>query len=152
MFLYYEGNQEETNAVKKVHPDGKIWLHTGDLGFIDNEGYITLNGRARRVIIRRGFKISAYTIEDKIYELPFVKECVAVEVQDRTEEQVPMAYVVLNETDFNSDDIKKSIIDKCRSELKEYEIPKHLRIVDKCHIHKTGNTILDCLKLKETIM
>lgn len=138
MFLYYEGNQEETNAVKKIHPDGKTWLHTGDLGFIDDDGYITLNGRARRVIIRRGFKISAYTIEDKICELPFVKECVAVEVQDKDEEHVPMAYVVLNETDLNSADIQKSIMDKCRSELKEYEIPKYLRIVEKLPYTQNG--------------
>lgn len=138
MFLYYEGNQKETNAVKKVHPDGKVWLHTGDIGFIDDEGYITLNGRARRVIVRRGFKISAYTIEDKICELPFVKECVAVEVQDKAEEHVPMAYIVLDETDFNSYDIKKIIIDKCRCELKEYEIPKYLRIVNKLPYTKNG--------------
>lgn len=115
MFLYYEGNQEETNAVKKVHPDGKIWLHTGDLGFIDDDGYITLNGRARRVIVRRAFKISAYTIEDKICELPYVKECVAVEVHDSEEEHVPMAFIVLNETDLNIDDIQKGIMDKCKT-------------------------------------
>ena len=93
MFMYYEGNQEEINAIKKIHSDEKIWLHTGDLGFIDEEGFITLSGRARRVIIRRAFKISAYTIEDKICELPFVKEWVAVEVQDKVEEHVPMAFV-----------------------------------------------------------
>lgn len=138
MFLYYERNQEETNAAKKIHPDGKTWLHTGDLGFIDEEGFITLNGRARRVIIRRAFKISAYTIEDKICELPFIKECVAVEVQDKVEEHVPMAYVVLNEPDLNADDIQQNIMDKCRSELKEYEIPKYLRIVDKLPYTQNG--------------
>lgn len=138
MFMYYEGNQEETDAVKKVHPDGRTWLHTGDLGFIDEDGYITLSGRARRVIVRRAFKISAYTIEDKICEHPAVKECVAVEVPDKAEEHVPMAYVVLNEYDLNADDIRKSILDKCRSELKEYEIPKYLRIVDELPYTQNG--------------
>lgn len=68
-----------------MHPDGKVWLHTGDLGAIDEDGFLTLQGRARRVIVRRGFKISAYTIEDKICEHPAVKEYVAVEVIDQEE-------------------------------------------------------------------
>lgn len=131
MFLYYESNQEETNLVKKLHDDGKVWLHTGDIGFIDEDGFLTLNGRARRVIVRRAFKISAYTIEDKICEHPAVKECVAVEVDDAVEEHVPMAYVVLNDSVVDQSSIKQSILEKCNSELKEYEIPKYLHIVEK---------------------
>ena len=129
MFLCYEGNLDETNAVKQLHPDGKVWLHTGDLGFVDEEGFITLNGRARRVIVRQGFKISAYTIEDKISEHPDVKECVAVEVQDSIEEHVPMAYVVLKNDTVDHETISQSILEKCHCELKEYEIPKYIRIV-----------------------
>jgi long-chain acyl-CoA synthetase len=129
MFLYYESNEEETNSVKRMHSDGKIWLHTGDLGNVDNEGFITLGGRARRVIVRQGFKISAYTIEDKITEHSAVKECVAVEVKDVIEEHVPMAYIIPKDTTVNEETIIQSVLDKCRSELKEYEIPKYFRIV-----------------------
>ena len=95
MFLYYEGNQYETETVKRKHPDGNIWLHTGDLGIIDEDGFVFLQGRLRRVIVRKGFKISAYTIEDKICEHPTVKECVAVEVKDNEEEHVPMAKMII---------------------------------------------------------
>ena len=129
MFLYYEGNPDETNAVKQIHPDGKVWLHTGDLGFIDEDGFITLNGRARRVIVRQGFKISAYTIEDKISEHPDVKECGAVEVKDSAEEHVPMTYIVLKDDMADQESVKKSIYNKCRCELKAYEIPKYFQIV-----------------------
>lgn len=129
MFLYYEGNPDETNAVKQIHPDGKVWLHTGDLGFVDEDGFITLNGRARRVIVRQGFKISAYTIEDKISEHPDVKECVAVEVKDPVEEHAPMAYIILKDNAADPKTAKQSIYQKCRSELKEYEIPKYFQIV-----------------------
>ena len=138
MFLHYEGDSEATNAVKKIHSDGKLWLHTGDLGFIDEEGFVTLCGRMRRVIVRSAFKISAYTIEDKICEHPAVKECVAVEVKDEKEEHVPMAYIVLKEDAGNIDNVKKSIVDKCCSELKEYEIPKYFRIVDSLPYTQNG--------------
>lgn len=128
-FLYYEGNQAETEKAKRLHPDGMFWLHTRDIGFIDEEGFVIFNGRARRVIVRQGFKISAYTIEDKICEHSSVKECVAVEVKDYVEEHVPMAYIVLKDTFANQEDVEKSIYDKCYRELKEYEVPKYFRIV-----------------------
>lgn len=129
MFLHYEGNPEETKAVKQIHSDGKTWLHTGDLGFVDKDGFVTLSGRARRVIVRQGFKISAYTIEDKITEHPAVKECVAVEVKDTNEEHVPMAYIVLQDEKADVESAKQSIYEKCAAELKEYEIPKYFIVV-----------------------
>lgn len=138
MFLYYEENDEETKAVKRLHSDGKIWLHTGDLGFIDEEGFVTLSGRARRVIVRRAFKISAYTIEDKICEHPSVKECVAVEVEDTIDEHVPMAYIVLKDDVSDEDRVKQSIYEKCHSELKEYEIPKYFQIVESLPYTQNG--------------
>lgn len=138
MFLYYDGNPTETSAVKQLHPDGKTWLHTGDLGFVDEDGFITLNGRARRVIVRQAFKISAYTIEDKITEHPDVKECVAVEVKDPVEEHVPMVYIILKSDDINIETAKQSIYQKCCSELKEYEIPKYFRIVKELPYTQNG--------------
>lgn len=129
MFLYYDGNPQETSAVRKTHPDGKVWLHTGDLGFVDEEGYITLQGRLRRVIIRKAFKISAYTIEDKICEHPDVKECVTVEVKDEIEEHVPMAYIVLKDGVTDVQKAEQSIYELCNRELKDYEVPKYIRIV-----------------------
>lgn len=131
MFLHYEENMQETEKIKKMHADGKVWIHTGDIGFIDEDGFIWLGGRVRRVIIRNAFKISAYTIEDKICEHLAVKECVAVEVEDDKERHVPMAYIVLQEEYKDKiDSVKDSIYEKCHNELKEYEIPKYFRFVD----------------------
>lgn len=139
MFIGYENNIEETNKVKKMHEDGNIYLHTGDLGSIDEEGFITVSGRMRRVIVRLAFKISASTIEDKICEHPAVKECVAVGVDDVVEEQSPMAYIVLkDEFKGNEDMIENDIFNKCKSELKGYEIPKYFRIVDKLPYTQNG--------------
>ncbi len=148
MFLYYEGNEAETELIKKLHPDGKVWLHTGDLGYVDECGFITLSGRARRVIVRRAFKISAYTIEDKICEHPLVKECVAVEVYDEIDEHVPMAYIVLKDGCSDEENIRQSIYDKCRSELKEYEIPKYFRIVESLPYTQNGKYDFRSLELQ----
>ena len=156
-FLYYERNRTDTDAVKRVHADGKIWLHTGDLGIVDEDGYVFLKGRLRRVIIRLGFKISAYTIEDKISEHPAVKECVAVEVKDKDEEHVPMAFVLLNEGYNDETAVINDILKKCEKELKAHEIPKHIKVVpelpytqngkyDFRALEKQGNEYVDCLE------
>ena len=156
LFLGYKGDEEATRSVKKVHSDGKMWLHTGDIGYVDEEGYVVLSGRARRVIVRQGFKISAYTIEDKLCEHPIVKECVAVEVNDEHEEHVPMAFIVLQERGEYEDAID-SIIDKCKTELKEYEVPKYFKCVESLPytpngkydfrlLEQMGNEYVDSLK------
>lgn len=159
VMLRYENNKEETTNTKQVHPDGSVWIHTGDLGFIDEDGFVHLQGRSRRVIVRRGFKISAYTIEDKITEHPAVKECVAVEVTDPEEEHVPMVFVVFND-DYSKDweSVKQSIFYKCQKEMKEYEVPKYIQIIDELPytpngkydfrlLEKLGNYIRDNILL-----
>lgn len=158
LFLYYEGNNDDNDSVKKIHSDGKVWLHTGDLGIVDNEGYVFLKGRLRRVITRFGFKISAYTIEDKISEHPAVKECVAVEVNDKEEEHVPMVFILLNEGHKDESAIIESILKKCEKELKAHEIPKHIKIVSELPytqngkydfraLEKIGNEYVDSLNI-----
>ena len=130
-FLRYEGNEEATKKTLKMHDDGNIWLHTGDQGYIDEDGYIFLLGRNERVIIRLGFKLSAYTIEDAITALPFVSECITVEVPDEDEEHVPMSYVTLKQgINLKPEEAEEMIKMELKNTLKENEIPKYIRIVD----------------------
>lgn len=162
--LYYQDNEEETKKIIQTHPDGKSWIHTGDLGYIDEDGFVHLKGRARRVIVRLGFKISAYTIEDKISQHPAVKECVAISVKDEQEEHVPMVYIRLkDEYKAMSDTMEIDIYEKCKKELKEYEIPKHFKIVDELPytqngkydfvlLEKQGNEYVDNLSKDDKVL
>jgi len=148
MFLYYDGNEEETGIVKRVHPDGKTWIHTGDLGIIDEEGFVFLKGRIRRVIVRKGFKISAYTIEDAITKMPEIKECAAVQVDDEEDGHVPMVFVVPAEPGaIAPEEFKKLILARCKVALKSYEIPKHIMIEEA--LPYTANNKYDFKKLEE---
>ncbi len=147
-FLCYEGNEKETAIVKRVHKDGKTWIHTGDLGMIDEDGFVFLKGRIRRVIIRRGFKISAYTIEDAVTKLEEIKECIAVQVNDPDDGHAPMIFAVPAELGkFTDEELKRIIIEKCYKELKTYEVPKHIVIADA--LPYTDNKKYDFKKLEE---
>ena len=145
-FLEYAGNPKETALVKQVHPDGKSWIHTGDLGTVDEEGFLHLEGRLKRVIIRRAFKIFPGTIENVINSHPMVKECVTVGVNDSEELSVPMAFISFKP---ECNDIQKALDEVsalCENLLKEYEVPKYFECVDE--IPYTQNNKQDYRKLE----
>ena len=128
-FLEYQNNPEATANTLRIHKDGKKWLHTGDLGYIDSDGFIFVKGRNERVITRLGFKLSAYTIEDAIASIPFISECVTVEVPDKEEEHVPMAFVVKKkDCSLDNDKVIQAVKESCFHILKENEIPKYILV------------------------
>jgi len=146
VFLEYLNNPTETSSIKVTHNDGLIWYHTGDLGFVDEEGYITLLGRTRRVITRAGFKISAYLIEQKITELDEIAEACVVEAKDEIEEHVPFAFIKLKKN-VSTEDITGKVLTKCRKELKVHEIPKYVKVIEE--IPYTPNRKYDISQLEE---
>lgn len=67
VMLGYYANEKETNQLLRVHSDGKTWIHSGDLGYMDSDGFVFIEGRTKRLIIRHdGFKIFPTLIENKI--------------------------------------------------------------------------------------
>ena len=127
VFVEYLNNPEETSKIKQIH-DGEEWIHTGDIGRVDEEGYVFISGRSKRLIKRMAFKISPDTIESVIMTIPEVKDCVVVGVPDEVETEVPMAFIELN-NEYNEmyKEIEAKILIKCQEELPDYEIPKHIQ-------------------------
>ncbi len=129
VFVGYLNNEEETKKIKQTHKDGSQWIHTGDLGIVDSDGYIFITGRSKRLIKKEAFKISPDTIENVIMNVKGVKDCVVVGVPDvnHDESSVPMAFIELQpEFDGNFEDFKQIIIQTCQEELPDYEIPEYI--------------------------
>lgn len=134
VFKEYLNNEEETKRIKQLHSDGLEWVHTGDLGYVDQDGYVYITGRAKRLIKREAFKIALDTIENVIMKLKQIKDCVVVGVPDLEHEGsfVPMAYVELQpEFTVNFEEVKRLIEETCVSELPDYEHPKYIVQIDK---------------------
>lgn len=145
MFVKYENNSIATNDILKKHDDGNVYMHTGDYGYVDEDGYLFITGRKERVIVRLGFKLSSYTIEDAICKMDEIAECIAVEVPDIEEEHVPMVFVVPSERcNKERTELEKIILQHCNNILKENEIPKYILIVDK--LDYTANNKYDFKK------
>ncbi|MCQ2535910.1 MAG: acyl--CoA ligase [Lachnospiraceae bacterium] len=128
VFIEYIGNKQATNQIKRVHGDGKAWIHTGDLGYVDEDGYVYITGRCKRIIKRASFKIAPETIEEKVMTIDDVKDCVVVGVPDDKEMEVPFVFVELSGgKEISSDDILR----RCRDLLPDYEVPKFAEIIEK---------------------
>lgn len=146
LFVEYLNNPSETNRIKEIDENGKEWVSSGDLCYIDNDGFIFTKGRNRRIIKKEAFKISPDTIEEVIMNIPFVKECVVVGVNDKKSISVPMAFVVVDEEIKDYDEAKKIVFEKCKQELPDYEVPSYVEIIEK--IPYTQNNKYDFVKLE----
>lgn len=96
MMLKYFDNDKETNKVKVKHNDG-YWIHSGDLGYINEEGIVFVKDRIKRMIIRSGFKVFPSEIENLFVNHYAVESCAVVGIPDATDVTAPKACVVLKE-------------------------------------------------------
>lgn len=120
----YKDNLDATNEMKRVHPDGTVWVHTDDLGYMDEEGRIYHQGRAKRMITRSGGKIWLGTLEDAIKSHPAIDNCCCVKLDDEEEREVPVAHVVLKD-DSVSDTVFDEIDTIVKQNCPEIYVPKY---------------------------
>lgn len=148
LFKEYLNNPEETEKIKTTY-DGIQWIKSGDLGYIDSDGYVYLKGRARRLIIDKlGYKISPDNSENIISNLEQVNECVVVGVEVAEHDCVPMAFIELNNEYKGSEDVMDYIKEVCSENLKEYERPKIFKEIEKIP-HKQNGGKEDFLLLEK---
>lgn len=118
----YLNDESETNTALQVHKDGHIWLHTGDLGYMDEEGFVFYKGRLKRMIISSGYNVYPSHIEEVIESHPAVLQCTVVGVPHPYKQEVPKAFIVLKEG-YVAMFIKEDIKAYCKKKLSKYMIP-----------------------------
>jgi long-chain acyl-CoA synthetase len=102
------------------------WLHTGDLGKIDADGFITITGRKKDLIISAGENIYPREIEELLAQHPKVKECAVIGVKDEVRGEVPKAFVIARDGETLDE---KELRAFCRDRLANYKVPKHFDVV-----------------------
>lgn len=146
LMLGYLNNETETNNALQIHDDGHIWLHTGDLGSMDEDGFIFYKGRIKRMIISSGYNIFPSHIEDIIESHPAVLQCTVVGMKHPYKKEVPKAYIVLKEG-FHGLFIKQKIKEYCTKNLEYHMIP--YKFVYRKNLPKTKIGKVDFKKLME---
>ena len=98
IMMGYFNNKEETDNVMRVHPDGQVWVHSGDLGVLDEDGFLFIKGRIKRMITRfDGHKVFPIQLEGMLGGVNNVSSCAVVGVKDRSRAmgELPLAVIEL---------------------------------------------------------
>lgn len=136
----YYNNETETNSVIKKHDDGLMWVHSGDIGYIDKDGFVFIKDRIKRVVIRHdGFKVFPSLIEKTVDRNDNVVSNCAVGVADTSHSQgkLPVVFAVLKDG-CNADVVKKELFKLCQKELPEYVQPVDFIFIDKMPLTPIG--------------
>ena len=123
VMLGYLNEEEETKNVLRKHKDGKIWMHSGDLGYKDEDDCIFFKTRLKRMIVTSGYNVYPGQIEQIILEHPFVEKCVVVGLPHPYKKEVVKAYIVLKPGLVLNSEIKRSIKDHCKKNIAGYALP-----------------------------
>ena len=123
----YYNKPEETAILLRRHPDGRVWAHTGDMGYLDEDGFVYLDSRIKRMIIRHdGFKVFPSMIENVVSRHPAVHQCSVVGCTDKDHVQgrLPFVYIVLKaDTTAKKKQVIRELERMCAEELPEYVQP-----------------------------
>lgn len=138
----YYNKPEETAILLRRHPDGRVWAHTGDMGYLDEDGFVYLDSRIKRMIIRHdGFKVFPSMIENVVSRHPAVHQCSVVGCADKdhTQGRLPFVYIVLK---ANTTAKKKQVIRElermCAEELPEYVQPVAYKFISSMPMTPVG--------------
>jgi len=134
----YYNNQEETDIALHTHKDGNIWLHTGDLGSMDEDGFIKYSSRLKRMIISSGYNIYPNMIEQLIETHPSVAKCIVVGIPHKHKMEVPKAYVVLKNRKTKKELLLLEFKKICKNNLPKYSWPYKYEFVDELPVTKVG--------------
>lgn len=153
LMLGYYGMPEETANLLRRHSDGRVWAHTGDLGYMDEQGFVYVESRIKRIIIRHdGFKVFPSMIENVISRHPAVQQCSVVGCADKEHVQgrLPFVYLVLEPSAVSK---KKQIIrelrEMCAEGLPEYVQPIAYKFISSMPMTPIGK--VDYRRLEEEV-
>ena len=119
----YMNHPDETKDTLRKNSDGLTWVYSGDLGSMDNEGFVYFHGRAKRMIISSGYNIYPGQIENILDAHELVQMSCVIGVPDAYRMQKVKAFVKLASGVMPSDETKKIIMEYCKKNIAKYALP-----------------------------
>ena len=123
VMLEYVKHPQETAQTRRVHADGLTWIHTGDLGVMDEEGYIYFRQRIKRMIVTSGYNVYPSQIENILDAHEAVHMSCVIGVRDPYKMQKVKAYIVLKPGYEPSDATRQMLMDYCKKHIAKYALP-----------------------------
>lgn len=148
VMLGYVNDKEETDKAIRTHEDGTQWLHTGDLGYLEN-GVLHFTSRLKRMIISNGYNIYPTELENILNKSKYVASSVVVSVKDKVRSEAPKAIIVLKQGVSKTGDIKNEIIEFCKKNIPKNAQIKEIEFADSLPTTKIGKINYRILEKKK---
>ena len=126
VMLGYMDNPEETARTLRRHADGRLWLHTGDLGYMDADGFVYFRQRIKRMLITNGYNVYPSQLENVIDGHEKVLLSCVIGVRDEQRGQRIKAYIVPMPGIEPNDALKEEILDYCKERIAGYALPREV--------------------------
>ncbi len=147
----YKDNEKATNELIHIHADNKKWVHTGDLAYIDEDGFIFLVGRIKRIILvcnsEMGYKAFPNVIEEKIMENTNVLQTCVIGAMKGNDKVLRACIVLKNEAEGKESEVKNSLIELFNKDMTEFFRPTYYEFVKELPLTAAGK--VDYRRLEE---
>lgn len=126
IMLGYLDDPEATRETIRRHPDGLDWVHTGDFGYMDEDGYFHFKQRIKRILKVSGVPVFPAQIEDAVTTFPGVRMACAIGIPHPYKMQVVKLFVVLDDDAPDEETMRRKILEFCEKTMLQYSIPKEI--------------------------
>jgi long-chain acyl-CoA synthetase len=130
VMLGYLNQPEETEKTLRRHADGLLWVHTGDLGVMDSDGFVYFRQRIKRMIITNGYNVYPSQLENILDAHEYVQVSCVIGVPDPIRMQRVKAFIVLKTGIEPTDETKEKIMAYCRKNIAKYALPREIEFRD----------------------
>jgi long-chain acyl-CoA synthetase len=149
VMLGYHGNPEATVDALRRHDDGRVWLHTGDLATMDDDGWFFFRGRLKRMIKSSGFNVYPSEVEAALAEHPGVAVACVIGVPDEAQGERVKAFVVAKPSHRDRDELPDELIAYCRGRLIKWSCPREIELRDELPLTRVGKVDFTALVREE---
>ena len=130
MMIGYIGHEQENKDTLRTHEDGHVWLHTGDLGKMDEEGFIYFRQRIKRMIVTSGYNVYPSQLENIIEGHPAVQRSCVIGIKDSLKMQKVKAFIVLRDGFTATPEMEEEIRAYCKKHIAKYALPAQYEFRD----------------------
>ena len=154
VMMEYVGHPQETADTKRTHADGMTWIHTGDLGVMDEDGFIYFRQRIKRMIVTSGYNVYPSQLENILDAHDAVHMSCVIGVPDPLKMQKVKAFVVLKPGFEPTEEVKQELLAYCRKNIAKYAMPYDIEFrpdLPKTLVGKVAYRVLEEEELKKSV-
>ncbi|MDY5678733.1 MAG: class I adenylate-forming enzyme family protein, partial [Candidatus Methanomethylophilaceae archaeon] len=130
VMIGYNGHDEENSKTLRNHPDGMRWVHTGDLGRMDKDGFIYFTQRLKRMIITNGYNVFPSQLENVIDAHEKVSMSCVIGIPDPIKQQRIKAFITLKPGIEPTQQVKDEVMEHVRKWVAKYSLPSEIEFRD----------------------